>query len=296
MHLDQRGGVLDRLRYGFEAAAYPLRIALQSPAAAWRWTQETFEGREALQDENRRLREALRAQQLLSMRREHLERENAELRGLRVKLPPVTERWLPAQVIAQDSDGQRQRIVVDRGARNGVFKGQAVVAGAGLIGQSLRVGPWSTEVILMSDPEHGIPVQVARNGLRTLAFGAGTAGMLTLPYLPMQSDIKPGDQLVSSGLGGVFPAGFPVAEVVDVRRDGDSPLAQVRARAIAGIDRHRIVSFVWFDPAHPARPVDPAAAEGGDPGATPIPTTAPTAAADAPPAGAPASAPARTSP
>lgn len=279
MYSDQRGGVLDRVRYGLEAAAYPLRIALQSPAAAWRWTRDIFESRIALQDENRRLREALRAQQLLSMRRESLERENAELRGLRVRLPALAERWLPAQVIAEDSDGQRQRIVVDRGARNGVFKGQAVVAGDGLIGQSLRVGPWSTEIILLSDPEHGIPVQVARNGLRTLAVGAGTTDTLVLPYLPLQSDIKIGDQLVSSGLGGVFPAGFPVAEVVQVRRDGGSPLAQVRARLRAGIDRDRIVAFVWFDADHPAKPIDPSAAEGGDPAAGPLPTATPTAAA-----------------
>ena len=291
MYLDQRGGVLERVRYGLEAAAYPLRIALQSPAAAWRWTREIFESRAALQDENRKLREALRAQQLLSMRRESLERENAELRGLRVKLPPVAERWLPAQVIARDSDGQRQRIVVDRGGRNGVFKGQAVVAGDGIIGQSLRVGPWSTEVILLSDPEHGIPVQVARNGLRTLAVGAGAADALTLPYLPMQSDIKVGDQLVSSGLGGVFPAGYPVAEVVEVRRDGNSPLAQVQARAKGGIDRDRIVGFVWFDPSHPAKPVDPAAAEGGDPKATPMATAAPTVAPTAAPTVAPTVAP-----
>ncbi|NBU24780.1 MAG: rod shape-determining protein MreC, partial [Gammaproteobacteria bacterium] len=236
MYLDQRGGMLDRLRYGLEAAAYPLRIALQSPAAAWRWTHDIFESRAALQDENRRLREALRAQQLLSMRRESLEHENAELRGLRIKLPAVAERWLPAQVIGQDMDGPRQRIVVDRGARNGVSKNQAVVAGDGVIGQSLRVGPWSTEIILLSDPEHGVPVQVARTGLRTLAIGAGAPGALELPYLPLQTDIKVGDQLVTSGLGGVFPAGYPVADVVEVRRDGGSPLAQVRARTRAAID------------------------------------------------------------
>ncbi|MFM7708361.1 MAG: rod shape-determining protein MreC, partial [Gammaproteobacteria bacterium] len=284
MYLDQRGGVLDRVRYGFEAAAYPLRIALQSPAAAWRWTQGIFEDRAVLQDENRRLREALRAQQLLAMRRESLERENAELRGLRVTLPAVAERWLPAQVIAYEADGRRQRIVVDRGARNGVAKGQAVVAGDGIVGQSLRVGPWSTEVSLLSDPEHGIPGQVARNGRRTLATGAGTPDTVVLPYLPLQSDIKVGDQLVSSGLGGVFPAGFPVAEVTEVKRDGGSPLAQVRARARAGIDRDRIVGFVWFSADHPAKPVDPAAADGGDPAAKSMPTAAPTPAPTAAPA------------
>lgn len=271
MYFDQRGGLLDRMRFGLEAAAYPLRIALQSPAAAWRWTREVFESRAALQEENRRLRDALRAQQLLAMRRESLERENAELRGLRLSLPAVAERWLPAQVIGQDSDGQRQRIVVDRGARNGVFKSQAVVAGDGVIGQSLRVGPWSTEIILLSDPEHGVPVQLARTGLRTLAIGAGAPGALELPYLPLQTDIKVGDKLVTSGLGGVFPAGYPVAEVVEVRRDGASPLAQVRARTSASIDRDRVVGFVWFDADHPAAPADPAATRGGDAAAAPMP-------------------------
>lgn len=265
MYLDQRGGTLERLRYGLEAAAYPLRIALQSPAAAWRWTVEVFESRAALQEENRGLRASLRAQQLLAMRRESLERENAELRGLRVALPAVAARWLPAQVIAEDTGSGRQRITVDRGARNGVTKGQAVVAGDGIVGQSLRVGPWSSEIILLSDPEHGIPVQIARTGLRTLAIGTGDAGMLELPYLPLQTDIKTGDRLVSSGLGGVFPAGFPVAEVTAVRRDGGSPLVQVRARMRAEIDRDRIVSFIWFEPTHPAAPADPAAATGGDP-------------------------------
>jgi rod shape-determining protein MreC len=266
MVLDQRGGWLERVRYGLQAAAYPLQLAMNSPSAAWNWTSRIFEARAALQAENAQLREANRRLQLANLRGAAIERENADLRGLRTRLPGVAEKWLPAEVIGTESTTLRQRLVVDRGAANGVFKGQAVVAGAGLLGQTLRVGPWSTEIILVTDPEHAVPVQVIRNGLRTLAVGSGDPETLTLPYLPIQSDIKEGDVLVTSGLGGVFPQGYPVARVSQVRRDGTSPLAQVRATPLAALDRDRVVSFVWFRETHPAAPAPAASApRGGDP-------------------------------
>lgn len=255
MWADQRGGLLDRVRYGLQATAYPLQIALNSPAAAWRWTRDLFEQRAALQADNRALRDALRASELQGMRRAALERENAELRGLRTSLRGVASKWLPANVVAQQLDAQRHRLTVDRGARNGVTEGQVVVAGGGIVGQSLRVGPRSTEIIMISDPGSGVPVQNVRTGIRTLALGSGRPGELSLPYLPLQTDIQSGDLLVTSGLGGIYPAGFPVAQVTEVRRDSGAPLAVVRARALAALDRDRVVSFVWFDPAHPAAPV-----------------------------------------
>ncbi|MCU0760364.1 MAG: rod shape-determining protein MreC [Steroidobacteraceae bacterium] len=276
MVLDQRGGWLERVRYGLQAAAYPLQLAMNSPSAAWNWTRRTFEARADLQEENARLRESNRLLRLANMRQAALEQENAQLRGLRERLPAVAQRWLPGEVIGTESTTLRQRITVDRGAANGVFKGQAVIANGGLLGQTLRVGPWSTEVILVTDPEHAVPVQVTRNGLRTLAVGSGDPDTLTLPYLPIQSDIKDGDLLVTSGLGGVFPQGYPVARVVQVRRDGNSPLAQVRATPLAAIERDRIVSFLWFDAAHPAAPAPPAsAASGGDPSVQPMRVAAP---------------------
>jgi rod shape-determining protein MreC len=149
-----------------------------------------------------------------------------------------------------------------------------VVAGGGIVGQSLRVGPRSTEVILISDPSSGVPVQNLRTGARSLAIGAGKPGELSLPYLPLQTDILAGDLLVTSGLGGIFPAGYPVAKVAEVRRDSGSPLAVVRAQALAALDRDRVVSFVWFEPGHPAAPATPAA-----PPATAGPAAAPSAAA-----------------
>jgi rod shape-determining protein MreC len=254
MWIDQRGGWLDSVRFALQAAAYPLQMALASPAAAWQWTRATFEQREALQSENAVLRARIRELELLALRRADLERENRELRNLRLAAADVASQWLTTRVIAEDLNRLRQRYTVDRGAMHGVRKGQAVIAGAGLIGQALRVGPWSTEVILLSDPEHAVPVQIVRTGQRTLALGTGREGELTLPLLPLQTDVREGDLLVTSGLGGVFPAGYPVATVSRVRRDGGSPLAQVEARSTAKIDRDRVVAFLWFKPAHPAAP------------------------------------------
>ncbi len=273
MVLDQRGGWLERVRYGLQAAAYPLQLAMNSPSAAWNWTRKNFETRDSLQVENAALREKLRLLQLANLRTAALEQENAALRGLRERLPGVAEKWLPGEVIGTESTSLRQRLTVDRGAVNGVFKGQAVVAHEGLLGQTLRVGPWSTEVILLTDPEHAVPVKVVRNGLRTLAVGSGDTETLTLPYLPIQSDIRDDDLLVTSGLGGVFPEGYPVGKVTQVKRDGSSPLAQVRAMPAAALDRDRIVSFVWFRESHPAAPAPAAGARrGGDPSRVPMPT------------------------
>lgn len=291
MFLDQRGGWLERVRYGLQAAAYPLQLAMNSPSAAWNWTRQIFEARAELQAENRRLRDTNRRLELQTLRYAALERENAQLRGLRQMLPGVAEKWLPGEVIGVESSTLRQRMTVSRGAVNGVFKAQAVVGDGGLLGQTLRVGPWSTEVILISDPEHAVPVQVARNGLRTIAVGTGDISTVTLPYLPIQSDVRAGDLLVTSGLGGVFPAGYPVAKVASVRRDGSSPLAQVQATPLARLDRDRLVAFVWFKAGHPAAPAPATdAATGGSPEARPLAVPPPAPVPLPVPAAAPAAA------
>lgn len=278
MVLDQRGGWLGRVRYGLQAAAYPLQLAMNSPSAAWNWTSRIFEERAALQAEVARLRDENRRLQLANLRQAALERENGQLRGLRERLPTLASKWLLGEVIGTESSSLRQRLTVNRGATNGVFAGQAVIANAGLLGQTLRVGPWSTEIILVTDPEHAVPVEVARNGLRTLAVGSGDPDSLVLPYLPIQSDIKEGDLLVSSGLGGVFPQGYPVAKVVQVRRDGSSPLAQVRATPLAAVERDRVVAFLWFEARHPAAPAPKAdAVDGGDATLKPMAVTPPPA-------------------
>jgi len=255
MFLDQRQGWLERARYVLQAASYPLQLAVSSPTTAWRWLQESFATREALESENKRLRDQQRTMELRSMRYEALEHENAELRGLKDALPPAAERWLPAEVVNyRTKETDNHRAVLNRGTSNGVFRGQAVLDEKGLLGQTIHVGPWSSEVILITDPEHEVPVQIARNGARTVAVGSGDPTSLRLPYLPANADVKIGDLLVTSGLGGVFPAGYPVARVTEVHRDAVDPLSRFRAATLGRIDLDREVTLVWFRPDHPSAP------------------------------------------
>jgi len=255
MYLDQRQHYLEQLRYVLQAAAYPIQLAVNSPPAAWRWISESFESRERLQAENARLRAAQRDLELRSMRYEALARENGELRGLAAALPPVADRWLAAEIVSVQLSSLRHRLLINRGAVNGVFKAQAVLDDRGLIGQTAHVGPWSAEVILITDPEHAVPVRIERTGLRTIAVGAGDATSLGLPYLPSNADIKSGDLLVTSGLGGVFPEGYPVAHVTEVHRDAVQPLAQVRAEPLAHVDTDSEVMLVWFRADRPTAPL-----------------------------------------
>ena len=254
MFLDQRHGWLEQARFVLQAAAYPVQLAVSSPSSAWSWLRESFETRDALRAENQRLRARQRELELRSMRYEALERENGELRGLRDALPPVAERWLAAEIVNIQLNSLRQRVLINRGTVNGVFKAQAVLDDKGVIGQTTHVGPFSAEVILITDPEHAIPVQIERTGLRTIAVGAGDTASLALPYLPANADIKGGDLLVTSGLGGVFPAGYPVARVSEVHRDAVQPLAQVKATPFASVDTDSEVVLLWFRANHPAAP------------------------------------------
>ena len=281
MYLDTRQHYLGRLRYVLQAAAYPVQLVVNSPPAAWTWLHGSFETRDRLLAENASLRKQQRDLELRSMRYEDLVRENAELRGLRAALPPVADRWLPAEIVNVQLSSLRQRLLINRGAANGVFKAQAVLDDRGLIGQTVHVGPWSAEVILITDPEHGTPVRIERTGLRTIAVGAGDATYLALPYLPANADIRSGDLLVTSGLGGVFPQGYPVAKVTEVHRDAVQPLAQVRAAPLAHVATDSEVVLVWFRPDHPAAPAPATASadavKAGNPDIQPQAVTARTA-------------------
>src|SRR5262249_35916064 len=160
----------------------------------------SFATREALRAENDQLIARNRELELRSMRYEALAKENDQLRGLQEALPPVAERWLVAEIVDIQLNGLRQRVLLDRGTRNGVFKGQAILDDKGVFGQTTHVGPWSAEVILITDPEHAIPVIIDRTGLRTIAVGTGDTASLALPYLPANADVQPGDVLTTSGL------------------------------------------------------------------------------------------------
>jgi len=264
MFYDRRGqeqgrGWLDTARYGLQAAIYPLQLAVNSPSAAWRWLEESFTTRETLRAEVDQLREDLRIQKLVTLRQAALEQENARLRGLNALLPNVIDKRLVGEVINAEYTQLRQRLLVNRGGTHGVFKGQPVVTGDGVLGQVFRTGPFSSEIILITDAEHGLPVQVVRSGVRTTALGTGFSTSLELPFVPHNYDVKVGDLLVTSGLDQKFPFGLPVARVTKVERDPKQPLAQIYAVPLAGIESDREVLFIWQRTDHPAAHATPEA-------------------------------------
>jgi len=252
MFYDQRGGWLESVRGAMSAIAYPLQLAVNSPSAAGRWIRSNFTDRAQLTAENEALATELRQLKLKSLRFSALERENADLRRLQEPLPPLINKTLIGEVVSVELSVLRQRLLINRGTANGVKKAQPVITADGVLGQVLRVGPWSSEIILITDAEHALPVEVLRSGLRTIAVGVGEADRLTLPYVPLNSDIREGDQLVTSGLGGVFPQGLPVATVTSAKRDPSQSLAHILATPTSRIERDRHVLFVWFTPTHPA--------------------------------------------
>ncbi len=261
MYFDQRDGWSQRIRYVLQAAAYPVQVAVGSPRMLWDATFDLFRTRSGLREENEQLKNRERDLSLTAMRFAALEQENARLRGLANGLPPLVTRSQLADVVSVDLSSQRQRLVIDKGDRAGLYRSQAVVDASGLVGQLVRVGPFSAEVMLISDPGHAVPVEILRNGVRTVAEGTGNEDELRLSLLPATADVKAGDTIVTSGLGGVFPAGIPVGTVTQAVRDPDDILAQVRIKPRASLARDRHVMALWFDPQHPHAPVNPALAQ-----------------------------------
>jgi rod shape-determining protein MreC len=296
--VDKRYDNLGRIRRVLSIVAYPVQIAVASPFEGWDWFRESVTTRDALRADKSKLEAELRVAQFRLQRYEALEAESQRLRALRDNTAGTTDRFVIGNIMDVDLDAFRERVLVDKGAQDGVFVGQAVVDAGGVFGQVARVGQLTAEVILVSDAAHAIPVQVNRNGLRTIAVGTGDLGRLKLPYLPTSADVVAGDLLVTSGLGGGFPAGYPVGTVAEVKRDPAASLADVDVRPAAALNRSRELMFVWLksQAAAPASAAAAANAAGGP--ALPSPqASSPTSAAvrAAAPSPAPAPAPAQKS-
>ncbi|NJO13315.1 MAG: rod shape-determining protein MreC [Gammaproteobacteria bacterium] len=219
------------------------------------WLDESFATRKRLSAENEVLRTRLRDADLRLMRLAALEQENLRLRNMREATANIAERVMVAEILRVDVNPFRHRVIINKGSPDGVFKGQPILDASGVFGQITRAGAFTSEAILISDSEHAIPVQVNRNGLRSIAVGTGDPAKLSLPFLPTNADIKEGDLLVTSGLGGVFPSGYPVATVRKVNKEVAQTL-DISAEPAATLDRDREVLLVWVKqpPAEPAVP------------------------------------------
>ena len=247
MVLDHRGGYLETARLWLSAAANPIYTVVQTPYQLWSWVTGSFADRGRLRTENAQLTEQLRVTRTQLLRFEALNEENRRLREIREASKGVSQRTLIAEIINVSVQPFRHMVVINKGADDGVFRGQPVLDAFGVVGQVMQVGKSTATLILITDTEHAVPVQVNRNGIRSIAMGTGETAKLTLPYLTVESDVQRGDLLVSSGLDEIFPAGYPVATVTKVERNSTDTFALVEAKPLAQLDRDREVLLLWTD-------------------------------------------------
>lgn len=245
MVLDHRQGHLERVRDALSVAIYPIQLVVDAPFRIFSWARDSSATRNELRLEIGRLR----AERLLTnarlQRLNALEAENQRLRDLLEARSRVRDEIRVAGIMAVDANPYRHSLVVDIGEIDGVYDGQAIVDANGVVGQVIETGPTTSQAILISDPSHALPVEVNRNGLRTIANGTGEFDRLDLPFLPNNADIAPGDLLVTSGLGGAFPAGYPVAIVATVNRIPQEPFADVTAVPATALNQVREVMLIW---------------------------------------------------
>ena len=237
MVADQRGGFASQARQKLSVLAEPVWWLAASPSRLAEGAGKTLRSRQELQDENQRL---LRELQVSASRLHRLVAVAEENQRLRELLGGTRGYRLSAQlvgIIDIDLDPSRQRIMLDAGSDAGVFVGQAMIDAGGVLGQVVEVTPRRATALLLTDPDHAIPVQVVRSGLRTIAFGTGGTDRLRLPNIPQSGDIRVGDRLVTSGIGGRFPAGFPVGVVEELHPDDTRLFVVAEVRPAARLDR-----------------------------------------------------------
>lgn len=245
MTVDHRWHHLESVRAALSLITSPLQYVLGAPTATGQWLGQLFASRQSLQEENDRLkaRDLLLEGRLQKMAA--LEAENQRLRALLDSAFKVSERVLVAELLEVDLEPFSQRIVINKGSQDEVYVGQPLLDASGVVGQVVHVAPFTSTAMLITDASHALPVRVNRNGLRAIAVGTGSPTRLELLHLPVNADIEPGDLLVTSGLGGRFPPGYPVAVVDKVNRNAAESFATVIARPVAKLEQSREVLLVW---------------------------------------------------
>ena len=279
MVLDYRGGWLHAVRTRAETAAQPLWWLAGLPSRAGASLRENAVTRTQLARDNARLREALLLEAARNARLRTAAAENARLRGL---LDSAERGRLDVQlagILDVDLDPTRQRLLLDAGSNSGVRVGQPVIDAGGLMGQVIATTPTTATVLLITDPDHAVPVMVARTGVRLVVYGSGRSDALHLADVPLSADVREGDELLTSGLGDRFPPGFAVGTVGALRADDTRAFLEADVRPAAQLDRGRDVLLL-----RGYRPAATAAAPAG-------PTAGPTATAAPPPASPAASSP-----
>jgi len=245
MMLDHRGHHLEKIRAGLNTLAYPIQLIAAAPAYVVGGLADFFTTRGTLRVDNEKLlaeRQALlaRLQQF-----EALEQENQRLRQLLVSAAQVADKAIAAELVEVSAEPFTRKVVVAKGAKNGVYVGQSVIDAHGIMGQVTQVAGDVSRVTLITDAGHAIPVLNNRSGLRALVFGTGNPDTVKVPYLTANTDIQEGDLLVSSGMGGTFPPGYPVARVTKLVNDPNEAFLAITAKPAAQLNHGKQVLLIW---------------------------------------------------
>ena len=242
---EHRSSKIDGFRSALSFFVDPLKYLVDLPTVLVEKTGNFISSYQALKMENEKLREVYLINQTKMLKFSALENENIRLRALLENSFKLGEQVLVAELLSVNIVPYEHLVVVNKGTRFGVHPQQPVLDSNGVVGQVFRALPFSSEIMLITDPNHAIPVQVNRNGLLTIAVGSGQLNRLLLPFLPSNADIRPGDLLITSGLGGTFPHGYPVAVVDEFTSQPSKAFSNITATPKALLDRNRELMIVW---------------------------------------------------
>lgn len=246
MFAEQRFSQVATARYWLTLVVTPVQWAAGVPGRTWGWIAESLSNRNHLLEENRELKSqflilAERSQTLAAV-----VAENLRLRELLNAAQRKDLTYITAELIGLNYDPYIQQVIVNRGHQDGAYLGQPVIDANGVMGQLVSVSPYTSRLLLISDLNHSLPVQINRNGLRFIAQGSGSNNELYLNHVPETADIRTGDLLITSGLGGRFPFGYPVAEIAQITHQRGEPFMQVIATPKAQLSRSRYVLLLNY--------------------------------------------------
>lgn len=247
---------LDSLRHVVSIAVYPLQRIANAPLSIANRASEFFVTHSSLRTENARLTQQNLENTIVLQQHKSLLAENMHLRELLDARDRVKVRSTLAEILYAARDPFSRKIIIDKGFQHDIMSGQPVIDHVGVVGQVTRTYPWLAEVTLITDKGQVVPVQNLRNGLRSVLTGTGADGVLELKFIPLNADFQNGDQLVTSGIDGVYPPGLPVAVVTDVERNSAYLFARIRCKPLAGVNNYGHVLVVRKESDIPERPAD----------------------------------------
>ena len=243
MYQDQEGTYTVKLRSYLSASLYPLQYLVNAPKNVQKNLSENLLGREEIINENQKLKEENLNLKSQMQQVYKLESENKRLYELMDSKPKTNDEYVFADIISTSNIRDKHQILINRGSKDGIKLGSSIVDSNGIIGHVIRDQIFASEVLLISDLEHAIPIEVVRTGLRSIAVGTGDHTRLKINMLPVNSDIQKEDILITSGLGGRYPEGFPVGTVKNIKSNSGESFLEVEILPFANL---KTINEVWI--------------------------------------------------